>query len=75
MSFTKQSLVSGAVRYLVTVRNIAEDMETSIDAASTTITVFGLMPGTFYEFQITSIGALSVTNFNDSVSARAQTGN
>ena len=66
---------SGAQSYRVVVRNIDDNEETNMEAEMQTITVIGLLPGTFYEIRVISIGALSVTNTNHSVFARAQTGN
>ena len=64
----------GAQRYLIVVQNLNENEETTIDSTAASLSVIGLMPGTHYEMRVISIGALSVTNINQSVSARAQTG-
>jgi len=59
---------------LVLVQNLDDNEETTIESGTASISVIGLMPGTYYEFRLISIGALSVTNTNQSAVARVQTG-
>ena len=54
--------------------DLEDGTETTLESEAETLTVLGLMPGTFYQFSVVSIGALGVTNINRSVLATTQTG-